>query len=137
MAGKLTYVGASASLDAATGRATVTNRTMYLALTTVIPTAVTTPATMTEYAATGYIRQVCAMSAGSGTPRVSSNTSALSYGPLTGANGSTQVVGWVLVSTANGTAGEATAYGDFTTPRTPAASDTLTVSIGAITVGID
>lgn len=137
MAGKLTLVGASSSLDAATGRATVTARTMYLALTTVIPTAATTPATMTEYVATGYLRQVCAMSAGSGTPRVSANTAALSFGPLTGANGSTQVVGWMLVSTANGTAGEATAYGDFTTPRTPAASDSLTVAIGALTVGND
>lgn len=137
MTGKLNVVGASNSMDATTGRATVTARTMYLALLTVIPTPSTTPGTMTEYSATGYTRQACAMSAGAGTPRVSSNTGTLTYGPLTGANNSTIITGWALISTASGTAGEITAQGDFTTPRTPAANDQLTVSPGAVTIQID
>ncbi len=137
MAGKLTVVGAGLGLDGSLGRATVTARTLYLALLTVVPTAASTPSSMTEYSATGYGRQACAMGAPAGTPRVSANTALLTYGPLTGANGLSTIVGWALVSSSSGTTGEMVAYGDFNTTRTPAASESATVSIGAITVGID
>jgi hypothetical protein len=137
MAGKLTVVGAGIALDAMSGRATQTPRNLYLALLTAPASVTTTPATMTEYAATGYTRQLCAMGTPSGTPRVIANTAGLSYGPLTGANGTTAVTYWALVSTASGTTGECVAFGDMVTPRTPAASDTLTAAIGSITVSID
>lgn len=137
MAGKLTVVGAGIALDAMSGRATQTLRNMYLALLTAPASATTTPATMTEYNATGYTRQLCAMGAPTGTPRVIANTAGLSFGPITGANGSTAVTYWALVSTASGTAGDCVAFGDLVTPRTPAASDTLTAATGSITISLD
>jgi hypothetical protein len=137
MAGKLTVVGAGIALDGMSGRTNITARNLYLALLTAPASVTTTPATMTEYAATGYSRQLCAMGTPSGTPRVIANTAGLSYGPLTGANGTTAVTYWALVSTASGTTGECVAFGDMVTPRTPAASDTLTAAIGSITVSID
>lgn len=137
MAGKLNIVGAGYGLDAAIGRATVSARTMYLALLTVIPAANITPASMVEYNVAGYSRQVCAMSVPAGTPRVTSNTATITYGPLTGANNATQIVGWALVSTASGTTGDVVAQGDWSTARIPAANDQLTVSPGAVTVSVD
>jgi hypothetical protein len=92
---------------------------------------------LTEYAAAGYSRQTIVFAAPSGTPRVTSNTGALTYGPLTGANGSTSIGWWAVVSAASGTTGDVVAYGDFATPRVPAASDSLTVAAGAITVSVD
>jgi hypothetical protein len=137
VAGKLNIVGAGYGLDAATGRATVSARTVYLALLTAVPAANVTPASMVEYAVAGYSRQICAMSVPSGTPRVTSNTGTITYGPLTGANNTTQIVGWALVSTASGTTGDVVAQGDWSTARTPAANDQLTVSPGGVTVSID
>jgi hypothetical protein len=137
MAGKLNVVGAGYGLDAAMGRATVNARTLYLALLTTIPSQTSTPASMVEYTATGYARQICAMSVPAGTPRVASNTATLTFGPLTGANNVTQIVGWALVSTASGTTGDMVAQGDLTVARTPAANDQLAVSPGSITVQID
>lgn len=137
MAGKLNVAGAGYGLDAALGRATVSARTVYLALLTVIPSASTTTASMTEYAAAGYSRQICAMSVPTGSPRVSSNTATITYGPITGANNTVQIVGWALVSSASGTTGDVVAQGDWSTARTPAANDQLTVSPGAVTVTLD
>ena len=137
MAGKLNVVGAGYALDAATGRATVSARTVYLALLTVIPTTTTTPASMTEYAAAGYTRQICAMSVPAGSPRTTSNTGTITYGPITGANNTVQIVGWALVSTASGTTGDVVAQGDWTTARIPAANDQLTVSPGGVSVQVD
>lgn len=136
MTGKLNVVGAGYGLDAATGRATVTARTVYLALLTAAPTVSTTLATMTEYAKTGYSRQACAMSTPSGTPRVSSNTALITFGPLSGADG-TAITHWALVSAASGTVGDVVAQGDFASSRSPAAGDSVAVAIGAITVSID
>lgn len=137
MAGKLNVAGAGLGLDGATGRVTVAARTIYLALLTAVPGNTVTPASMTEYSVAGYARQVCAMSIPAGTPRVTSNTATITFGPLTGANNVTSIVGWALVSSASGTTGDVVAQGDLTVARTPAASDQLTVSPGSITVQID
>jgi hypothetical protein len=137
MAGKFTVVGASLGLDACLGRATVTSRTVYLALLTAAPTVASTLSSLAEYSATGYGRQACAMSAPSGTPRVSTNTALLTYGPLSGATGLVTITHWALVSASSGTTGDVVAYGDFNTVRTPAAGETATVAVGAVSVGLD
>lgn len=136
MTGKVNVVGAGDALDAVTGRATVTTQTTYLALLTAAPTVSSTPATMTEYTGTGYTRPTMAMSAPSGTPRVTSNTAALTIGPITAGAGAT-VSHWAEVSSASGTTGTMRAQGDWATGRTPAVGDSLTVAIGAVTVQID
>jgi hypothetical protein len=137
MAGKLTYVGAGYALDAALGRAAGTVRNMYLALLVGAASQASVPTGLVEYTTTGYSRQLCAMSVPVGGPRVMSNTAALTFGPLTGADGTISVPYWVLMSAASGTGGEVLAYGDFVSIRTPSASQSLTVAIGAITVQID
>lgn len=137
MSGKLTYVGAAYALDAAMGRAAAPVRNLYLALATTSPTQTTTPASLVEYVTTGYSRQLCAMGAASGTPRLEANTSAFSFGPLTAADGTTIVGYWALLSAPSGTTGDVVAYGDFPVPRTPTAGQSLTVAVGAITVALD
>jgi len=137
MAGKINIVGAGYALDALTGRATVTARTIYLALLTAAATVSTTLASMTEYAVAGYARQTIAMSTPSGTPRVSSNTALLTFGPLTGATGSTAITYFAGVSASSGTTGDVVFQGDWTASRTPNAGDSLTVAIGAVTVQLD
>lgn len=137
MTGKLNVVGAGYALDGALGRANVPARTVYLALLTTIPSNTITPASMSEYTAAGYSRQICAMSVPSGIPRVSSNTATITFGPLTGANNATQVLGWALVSSASGTTGDVVAQGDWVTSRTPAANDQLTVAPGGVSVQDD
>jgi hypothetical protein len=135
--GKLNVVGSGYALDGALGRATVTARTVYLALLTAVPNPSVTPASMSEYTAAGYSRQICAMSVPAGTPRSSSNTSTITFGPLTGANNAVQIVGWALVSSASGTTGDVVAQGDWVTARTPAANDQLTVAPGGVSVQDD
>lgn len=137
MAGKLSHVGAGLALDGSTGRATVTARTTYLALLTAAPTQASTLATMAEYAATGYARVACTFGAPSGTPRVISNSGAVNFAAFTGANGSTVITHWALVSAAAGTTGDFLAYGDLTTPRTPQAGDTASFAAGALDIQLD
>lgn len=136
MAGKLSLVGAANALDGALGRVTQTARTVYLAFLTAAPTATTTNATMTEYAATGYARQAIAQAAPTGTPRLSANSAALTFGPFTAGTGAT-IGWWAIVSSASGTTGDFIAYGDLTSTRTPAVGDTVTAAIGSFTVSID
>ena len=136
MTGKLNIVGAGYALDAATGRATVTTRTTYLELLTAAPTASSTLATVAEYAGVGYTRQAIAMSTPSGTPRVTSNTAALTLGPITSGAGAT-ITHWAIVSAVSGTTGDIVAQGDWATARTPGVGDSLTVAIGAVTVQLD
>src|SRR3712207_5549380 len=100
MTGALTDKGADIALDAVTGRATQTARTMYLVLLTADPGRTGTPATMSEYSATGYARQAYGPAAPSttGNNRKSGNSGAISFGPLTGANGTTAITHVGLVS---------------------------------------
>jgi hypothetical protein len=138
MAGAMTDAGADRALDAVTGRATATARTMYLDLRTSDPGRTGTPATAGEYAATGYSRQTYTAAAPSttGNNRKSGNTALLTFGPLTGANGSVSITHAALVSTASGTSGEMTYRWQFDTARSPAAGDSITVAIDGVNAQI-
>ena len=131
MSGQLSTVGETNALGG------VITGTQYLALLTTAPTVATTPATMVEYSVTGYSRQVCAFGSASGTPSQVANTSAITFGALTGATGATVVGYWALVTSASGTTGSLVAFGSLTPSVTPSAGSTVTVAIGACTVSIN
>lgn len=147
MAGEFSDVGSSRALDGVTGRATVTSRTMYLALCTAAPADAQTAGTitMTEYAATGYARQTVTFGTGTGgtgapslvsTVMTSANTAALTFGPFTAGTGST-ITHAALVSVVSGTAGDLVAFWSLDTSRTPATNDSISVAIGALTLAVD
>ncbi len=135
MAGEMSSVGAGAALDAVTGRATQTARTMYLALLTAAPTDASTLATMTELVVAGYARQVAAFSAPSGDPRVTSNTALITFGAFTA--DPLNVTHAALVSAATGTVGDLTYFWTWDTARDAASGDSLTVAIGALVCQLD
>lgn len=139
MPGELSDKGADIALDAISGRATQTARTMYLALLTAAPADATTPVTMTEYAATGYARQTFtpATPAASGAVRRTSNTGAITFGPLTGATGAVSITHAALVSSASGTTGDLVAFWTLDTARSPAAGDSIQVASGGFTFDTD
>lgn len=124
--------GQGIALDAKTGRATQTSRTVYLALLTAAPTATTTLATMTELTGTGYSRQSVTWSAPTGNPRTTSNTNAVTFGPFSFDPAS---VGWVaLVSAASGTTGDFIDAWSVDTARDGISGDSITVAAGALTI---
>ncbi len=135
MPGQLSTVGSNISLDAATGRATQTARTVYLALLTVAPTDSTTLASMTECTATGYARQAVTFSAPAGDPSTSSNTATLTFGPLTTEPPSIAYA--ALVSAASGTSGDFIAYWTANAAQDAGIGESITVAIGALTLSID
>jgi hypothetical protein len=125
-------VGQGYALDAKTGRATVTARTMYLAALTAAPTATTTLATMTELTTAGYARQPVTFNTPAGNPRVTSNTATITYGPMSADPGS---VGWLaLVSAPSGTTGDLVDAWSVDTARDGITGDSLTVAAGALTL---
>lgn len=135
MAGEASTVGAGKALDAISGRATQTARTMYLALLSTVPTDATTMATMVEITTAGYARQTVAWSAPTGDPQVSSNTALLTFGPFTADPPS---VGWAaLVSAASGTSGEFVYWWTLDTARDAGVNDSLTVAVGALVMQLD
>ncbi len=136
MPGELSQVGANNALDGALGRVTQTARTVYLALLTAAPTDTSTLATMTEYAATGYARQTCALAAPSGDPSSTSNTAALTFGPFTAGTGGV-ITHCALVSAASGTTGDFLSHWALTTSRTPANGDSVSFAIGALVLTLD
>ena len=135
MPGQLSTVGANNALDAATGRATQTARTVYLALLTAAPTDSTTVATMTELTTAGYARQVCAWSAPSGDPSTSSNTATLTFGPFSADPPSVAYA--ALVSSASGTSGDFIAYWTADVAQDAANGQSIQVSVGALTLSLD
>jgi hypothetical protein len=139
MPGKASDRGADIALDAITGRQTQTARTMYLVLLTAAPTDATTLATMVEYTAAGYARQTWTPAApsASGGNRRSANTNGITYGPLTGANGTTAITHAALVSALTGTTGDLTFYWTLDSPRTPASGDSITVAANAVAADLD
>lgn len=137
MPGELSSTGATSALEAALGRTTATARTTYLALLTAAPTDATTPATMTEYAAAGYSRQSVTWGAGSGDPVTCANTNAITFGPITGADGAVIITHAALVSSASGTTGDLVYYWTLNASRTPASGDSITVAVGALTASLD
>ena len=136
MAGQLSTVGANSALDGALGRVTQTARTTYIALLTAAPTDATTMATMTEYAATGYSRQAVTWGAPTGDPSASSNTGALTFGPMTAGTGAT-ITHAALVSAASGTAGDFITYWTLDASKTPGTGDSVTVAASAFSVPLD
>lgn len=135
MAGQLSTVGSNIALDAATGRATQTARTVYLALLTVAPTDSTTVASMTEVTTTGYSRQACAMSAPSGDPATTSNTATITFGPFTADPPSIAYA--ALVSSASGTGGDFIAYWTADVAQDATTGQSIQVSAGALTLAVD
>ena len=139
MAGEFSDSGAGKALDAVTGRATVTSATKYLALLTAAPTDTTTPATMTEYAATGYSRQTVTWSTpalnGSSVPE-SSNTATITFGPFTAGTGAT-VSHCALVTSASDTTGTIEAWWSLDTSRTPSTNDSLQFAASALKLAVD
>lgn len=140
MAGEFADPGGYRSLDAVTGRATVSSRTTYLALLTAAPSDAQTVGTIsvTEYGATGYARQSVTWASPTLVSNVpqTSNSDALTFGPFTAGTGA-QITHAALVSAASGTSGDLVAWWELTTPRTPAANDSITVAAGAITLSVD
>lgn len=132
MPGQASAAGSKIGLDAKTGRATQTARTMYLALLTAAPTDATTMATMSEVTApttNGYARQATAWT-DPGTTESTSNSAALTFGPFTAdlAN----VTHCALVSAATGTAGDLTFYWTLDNARDPIVGDSIVFPVGAL-----
>ena len=138
MAGEFSTVGANIALDAATGRATQTARTMYLALLTAAPTDSTDMSTMTELTtpgSNGYDRQTCAFDAPTGDPSSTDNSSLITFGPFTSDLGT--VTHLALVSASTGTSGDLTMYWTADTSKDPANGDSITVAAGALVMTCD
>ncbi len=128
-------MGANIALDAATGRATQTARTVYLALLTAAPSDSTTVATMTECVTAGYARQACAFSAPASDPSLSSNSATLTFGPF-GAD-PPSIAYAALVSSASGTGGDFIAYWTADVAQDANNGQSIQVSAGALTLSID
>lgn len=137
MPGELSTLGAQVALDAATGRATQTARTTYLALLTAAPTDATTLATMAELAAgNGYARQAVTWGAPtSADPPVTSNSAVITFGPFT--VDFANVTHCALVSAASGTVGDFIAHWQLTTARDPANGDSISFAVGALQLSND
>ena len=138
MAGELSTNGANIGLDAATGRATQTARSMYLALLTAAPTDATTMSTMTELTTpgtNGYDREICAFDAPTGDPASTQNSSLITFGPFTADLGNVTHI--ALVSAATGTAGDLPMYWTADVAKDPANGDSITIAAGALVMTLD
>jgi hypothetical protein len=138
MAGQASTAGANIGLDAITGRATQTARTMYLALLTAAPTDSTTMASMTELTtpgSNGYSRQAVTFSAPSSDPSSTSNTSTVTFGPFSSDLGN--VTHCALVSASTGTSGDLTFYWTLDAARDPANGDSISFAASALVATLD
>lgn len=135
MPGEFSTTGANAGLDAATGRATQTARTMYLALLTAAPADGTTPATMTELSATGYSRQTCAFSAPTGDPASTGNSGTITFGPFS--SDPANVPYCALVSSSSGTTGDLTMYWTLAAAKDAAIGESISIAAGQLTMTLD
>ena len=137
MPGQLSTLGANIALDAATGRATQTARTTYLALLTAAPTDATTVATMAEvYPGTnGYSRQAATWAAPSGDPSSTSNTATITWGPFTA--DPPNVTHIALVSSASGLSGDLVMYWTADVARNAANGESIQAAAGALVMTLD
>lgn len=138
MAGQPSTAGANIMLDAVTGRATQTSRTMYLALLTAAPDDTTTMASMAELTTpgtNGYSRQTCAWSAPTGDPATTSNSSLITFGAFSSDLGN--VTHLALVSASTGTSGDLVWYWTADAARNPANSDSIEVAASALVMTAD
>lgn len=130
MAGEFSRAGAQRALDAVTGRAAPATYTAYIALCTAAPTDSTLG---TEYAATGYARQIFTPTAPSAAdPPETHNSNLLTFGPFTAGTGSAITHAMLMDLSSGGTAlADMMAWWSLTTSRTPATNDSLQVAIAA------
>lgn len=135
MAGQLSTAGANIALDAATGRATQSARTVYLALLTAAPGDSTSVATMTECTTAGYSRQACTWSAPASDPSLSSNTATITFGPFSADPPSIAYA--ALVSSASGTGGDFIAYWTADVAQDAANGQSIQIAAGALSLAID
>lgn len=107
---------------------------IWLALLTATPTDTNlTMAAVTEYAATGYARQVFGPgSATAAEPSVISNAGVITFGPMTAGTGAT-VTHAAICDAVSGTSANIVATVALTSSRTPAVGDSLQAAIGAFT----
>lgn len=135
MPGQLSTTGANIALDAATGRATQSARTTYLALLTAAPTDSTTVTTMSELVATGYSRQAVTWAAPSSDPSSTSNTATITWGPFS--SDPANVTHIALVSSASGLSGDLIMYWTADTARNAANGESIQAAAGALVMTID
>lgn len=135
MSGQLSTAGANIALDAATGRATQTARTVYLALLTSAPSDSTTVASMVELTTAGYSRQACAFTAPTGDPSLSSNSATITFGPFTADPPSVAYA--ALVSSASGTSGDFIAYWTADVAQDATTGQSIQVTAGTLTLSLD
>jgi hypothetical protein len=107
---------------------------VWLALLTATPTDTNlTMAALTEYAATGYARQVFGPgSATAAEPSVISNAGIITFGPFTAGTGGV-VTHAAIVDAVSGTTANIIATVALTASRTPAVGDSLQAAVGAFT----
>lgn len=135
MAGEMSTTGANIALDAATGRATQTARTVYLALLTAAGTDATTPATMTELSATGYARQSVAWTAPSGDPASTNNSGSVTFGPFLTDPANVPYCG--LVSSSSGTGGDFLMYWTLAVAKDAAINESIQFAAGTLVMTQD
>ena len=135
MPGQLSTTGANIALDAATGRATQTARTTYLALLTAAPTDATTVATMAEITTSGYSRKSVTWSAPTGDPSSTSNTATITWGPFTA--DPPNVTHIALVSSASGLSGDLIMYWTADVARDAADDESIQAAAGALVMTLD
>lgn len=133
--GEANTLGAGKAIDAMTGRATQSARTMYVGLATVAVTDADTLSTITEVSTAGYARQAVTFGAPSGDPQVSANSAPVSFGPFTADPPS---VGYgFLTSAASGTSGEIVYRWAFDVAKDVGIGDSLQIPTGALTISLD
>jgi hypothetical protein len=107
---------------------------VWIALLTATPTDTNlTMAAVTEYAATGYARQVFGpTSATAAEPSVISNTGIITFGPFTAGTGAT-VTHAAICDAVSGTSANIIATVALTASRTPATGDSLAAAASSFT----
>lgn len=107
---------------------------VWIALLTATPTDTNlTMAAVTEYAATGYARQVFGpTSATAAEPSVISNTATITFGPFTAGTGAV-VTHAAICDAVSGTTANIIATVALTASRTPATGDSLQAAANAFT----
>lgn len=135
MAGELSTVGSGIGLDAATGRATQTARTTYLALLSAAPTDASTNATMTEISTAGYARQSVAFTAPTGDPARTENSGTVTFGPFSA--DPPNVTHCALVSSSSGTGGDFIMWWALDVAKDAASGESIQFAAAALYMTLD
>lgn len=126
------------TLEAITGKASLTKPTAYLALCTAVPTASSTGSTITEATYTGYARKEIPAAewnaAVAGVPSTIANKSKLEFAACTG--GTSTIIGWALCDSSGTGTGNVVCWGTASSTiisltQTPAtvAAEVLVISL--------